>query len=482
MKILLVDDDCLGRSAIANFIETALGHEVVQCDAGEEALRIYQKGVFPIVITDIRMPEMSGLELLRKIKLSPRGEGTGVILITGFSDLESAVFALREGAFDYLYKPVDVVQLAGAISKYCEQQLSRDGAKDTLGLSPLDSEVSQHKSLHGIELENNVYLNVEGMGKIGVFSDAMKTAVVLAKRFHADRGVPVLIEGETGTGKEVIARLVHYGPTNGGGPFVSINCSALPPSLYESELFGYEGGAYTGSKRRGAVGKLEAANGGTLFLDEIADIPLDMQPKLLRALEESEIYRVGGARPIKLDVRFVAATNRSLNKFMEDGNFRKDLFYRLNLGRVYLPPLREQKEAIIPLAQMFLATFSEQKKRRFRFIHEEAITILENHSWPGNVRELRNTIERVVLLYDDFEISAKHLEFLTEGDHDVTVAGGTMLIPGQIVLPPGKLDLHEIESEIIGKALHQFNNNKTRAAQYLCISRHSLRTLLNRAR
>lgn len=480
MKILLVDDDTLVRSAIATFIETALGHQVIQCDEGEEALLLFKRTPFPIVITDIRMPGMSGLELLHKIKISPQGEQTGVIIITGFSDLESAVFALREGAFDYLYKPVDVIQLARAISRFYEQKLS-SSEKDNMEMASPTADARIDESLTKLKLEHNVYANVEGIDRVGIFSDAMKAAVVLAERFHDNRNIPVLIEGETGTGKEVIARLVHHGAKSEDRPFISVNCSAMAPTLCESELFGYEGGAFTGSKIRGAIGKLEFANGGTIFLDEISAIPLENQPKLLRALQEREIYRVGGTKKIKLDIRFIAATNRNLKKSMEEGRFRKDLFYRLNLGRIYIPPLRKQKETIVPLAQMFLTLFAEQKKRRFRFIHEKAMEILESYTWPGNVRELRNTIERVVILNDEFEVRAEHLDFLTMDEREAYIKQGTMIKPGQIALPPGNLNLRQHEAEIIRKALLKFNNNKTKAAEYLCISRQTLRTRLKQA-
>ena len=484
MNILLVDDDTLVRSALATFIETALGHEVTECDGGDEALNLLKHNSYPLVITDIKMPNISGLELLHKIKALPQGENTGVILITGFSDLQSAIFALREGAFDYLCKPVNPIELAEAISKFCHK-MSNDNPSETEQISQSPASVTPAAQYStNLTLKHNIYLEVEGMGQIGVFSDAMKSAVVMAARFHENRNIPVLIEGETGTGKEVIARLVHYGNNDRESrnkPFVSLNCSAITPSLWDSELFGYEGGAFTGSKSKGALGKLEMADGGTLFLDEIADIPLEMQPKILRAIQENEIYRVGGSKPVKLNIQFIAATNRNLKKYLEDGKFREDLFYRLNLGRIYLPPLRQQKEAIIPLAQMFLAIFVEQHKRRFRFISKSARDMLEGYSWHGNVRELRNTIERVVILYDDFELGTEHLKFLTIYETNMYIEQGTIIKPGQIILPPGKLNLKEIEAEIIRKALNMFKNNKTRTADYLCISRQTLKTKLKQA-
>ena len=481
MKILFVDDDTLVRSATTTFIETALGHEVVQCDGGFEAYQMYLNDFFPLVITDIKMPGMSGLELLRKIKAAPQGENTGVILITGFSDLESTLDAIHDGASDYLCKPVDPAELEKAISKILSRQCSAKKRNIAEESGLLGEKIPGGNSSNHLRLEHNVFANIEGIGKAGVFSDAIKNAVALALRFHENRNIPVLIEGETGTGKEVIARMVHYGvndKVDKDRPFISINCSAFTPSLWESELFGYEGGAFTGSKTQGAPGKIELARQGTLFLDEIADIPLEMQPKLLRALQENEIYRVGGVKPIKLDVRFIAATNRNLRRCMEEGKFRKDLYFRLNLGRIYLPPLRAQKEAIVPLAQMFLAIFAEEKKRRFRFISKEAMTKFENYPWPGNVRELRNAVERVVILYDELEIIPEHLNFLTTNDNDSYIEQGSLIKPGQIILPEIRLDLLEVESEIIRKALHMFKNNKTQTAEYLGLSRQTLRTKL----
>ena len=327
----------------------------------------------------------------------------------------------------------------------------------------------------------NAYAEVMGIGRVGVFSGAMRAVMAMAERFHEDRSVPVLIEGETGTGKEIIARFVHYGHSNVTTPFVSINCTAISPNLFESELFGYEGGAFTGAKKEGEMGKLELAKGGTLFLDEIGEMPLELQPKLLRFLQEKEIYRVGGLRKIKLDVRIICATNRTLVHLVEERKFRKDLYYRLNTGNITIPPLSQRREAIAPLAQMFLEQFAKQKKRRFRFLQKESVKILENYSWPGNIRELQNIIERIVLLYDDIEVRPEHLRFLSSECEDLFDSSMPQLIPGSIVLPPDSLDLIEVEKEIVRKALAKFNGNKTRTAAYLGISQTSLRTRLKKA-
>ncbi|HEX7342673.1 MAG TPA: sigma-54 dependent transcriptional regulator, partial [bacterium] len=319
-----------------------------------------------------------------------------------------------------------------------------------------------------------------GMGRVGIFSDAMKAAVTMTRRLHEDRTIPVLIEGETGTGKEVIAHLIHHGEQECAAPFISINCSAISPNLFESELFGYEGGAFTGARKSGIIGKLELAQGGTLFLDEIGDMPLDLQPKLLRALQEREIYRVGGLKKVPLDVRIIGATNRNLKSLVDEGRFRQDLYFRLHVGWVHVPPLREQKEAIIPLAQMFQNQYAAARKRRFRFISQEARARLIDYAWPGNIRELQNTLDRIVLLHDDIELRKEHLNFLTQDASLNWEADRSEIKPGYIGLPPQGLDLAGLESEIVRKALQLFGGNKTKAAQYLGLTRSALRSRLQK--
>jgi transcriptional regulator with PAS, ATPase and Fis domain len=302
----------------------------------------------------------------------------------------------------------------------------------------------------------------------------------MAEKLHQDRSLPVLIEGETGTGKEVVARMVHYGKGDVTTPFISINCTAIPATLFETELFGYEEGAFTDARKKGSIGKFELAQGGTIFLDEIGDLPLEIQPKLLRVLEERAFYRVGGLKKIKLDIRVICATNQNLLQKVREGQFREDLFYRLNVGYIQIPPLRERKEAIAPMAQMFLLQYAEKKNRRFRFLHKDAVPLLENYPWPGNIRELQNTIERVVLLYDDIEVRPDYIRFLT-GDDNVfpgMQAETSLLEPGNIKLPPDKLDLKVLEEEIVKKTLLKFNGNKTKTAEYLGLTRSALRSKL----
>jgi two-component system, NtrC family, response regulator AtoC len=325
------------------------------------------------------------------------------------------------------------------------------------------------------EIENKlsqlqaIYASVSGIGQVGIFSEKMKNIMKMVDFFHLDRSVPVLIEGETGTGKEIIARMIHFNHTEGGGPFITLNCSAISSSLFESELFGYAEGAFTGANQKGRIGKFELAQVGTIFLDEIGDLPLELQPKLLRALQQKEIYRVGGNDSIPLDVRIIAATNRDLRQEIKLGNFRSDLYYRLNTGHIFIPSLQERSEEIVPLAQMFLQNFSREKRKHFQYIDQEAVEILQNFPWNGNVRELRNAIERVVLLNDNDCLKKKHLIFLTGEEK------------GQSNLDKLHLDFNDdystlinIEAQIVQNALSMFKGSITQAAKYLKTSRNRI--------
>jgi len=329
--------------------------------------------------------------------------------------------------------------------------------------------------------------NVEGIGTVGVFSEEMRKSVHLSLSYHKDRSFPVIIEGETGTGKEVIARLVHYGKDNDDSelPFISVNCSVIVSSLFESELFGYEKGAFTGANIKGAKGKFELAHGGTLFLDEIGDLPLDLQPKLLRVLQEKCLYRVGGNKLIPVDVRVIAATNQDLRELISKGLFREDLYYRLNMGEIKLLPLREQRNSIPHLSDMFLKKFSNDRKKRFICIHRETYENLKNKPWYGNVRELKNVIQRAVLLNNERELLPVHLANNPFNSFSPFNETGTesslmkIILPTngkfeKMCLPDDHIDLKALELELVKEALDLNNNNKTKTAEYLGISRNAL--------
>ncbi len=475
MKILLVEDNDSLREEIADFLELEIGFEVEQCASGRQALDAAQRERYELVVSDIRMPGMDGIQLLRHFDALDEGQRPEVILITGHGDMETAISALRAGARDFLTKPLRPQDLADSVRKVIALLEKRKQAQ-----AEAVSSTKVETGLAGIPSYRRARPELKERGPLFICSDAMHRVMTLVERFHQDRSVPVLIEGETGTGKELISRMIHSpdGVEEHGGPFVSLNCAAISPNLFESELFGYEPGAFTGASAKGAQGKLELAAGGTLFLDEIGDLPLEQQPKLLRVLEAKEFYRVGGTRRLALDARLICATNHDLAGQVEAGLFRRDLLYRLNLGRVFIPPLRQRREAILPLAQKFLDQFALRKGSRFSSFSPEAEEILLDHPWPGNVRELRNVLERVVLLFDEVQVRPEHLVLLTRGEDE---AAGEAIRLGSIVLPPEGIDITRLEAEVVRKALERFKGNKTRTAEYLGLSRRALDSRLRRA-
>ncbi len=485
MNILLVDDDSNSRVSVGRFLRQ-LGHDVVEHNNARDALAAYIKCDYPMVLSDIKMPGMSGIELLKAIQSLPNGWQTDVVLFTGYGDMGSSIEALREGAFDYLLKPVNAEELASITEKIAEHQALR---RDNKRLKQYFDEAvmaATQETQQELNKLRRMMARSAGLGNIGIFSDDMKKIADRAARYHADRSLPVLIDGETGTGKEIVARLVHFGTgTDNVGPFVDINCATFNPNLFESELFGYDPGAFTGGLGKGQKGKLDTAAGGTLFLDELEELPPGLQGKLLRVIQEKEFYRVGGLQKIKVDVRFICATNVDLAKKVEDGLFRKDLYFRLKVGHIAIPPLRRRSQDILPLALIFLNEFARQKKKRFKNISDTAASMLLSHQWPGNVRELRNVVEWAVSMHDDIELKSDHLEILDI----ITKAkdGNKAEKPEPInwidfTLPEQGLPYEDYCMNIIRKALEMHDGNKARTADYLGISRQNLYTMLKRTK
>ncbi len=324
---------------------------------------------------------------------------------------------------------------------------------------------------------NQSFLDLPGHPRIGVFSEELRQAIEQAQAYHADRSHPVLIAGDAGAGKEFITHLVHHGDGVCEAPFISVNCAAIAPSLLESDLFGYA----PGPKQEGAKGKLELARGGALFLDEIGDLPKDLQPKLMQVLTEKTACRVGGDKPISLDVRIIATTKWDLRVLVEEGRFRLDLYRLLDQHKITVPALWRQREAILPLARMFLNEFSTLLKRDFQDIDHDAAVILEKYPWPGNVRELRNTMERVALLHNGATLMPEHLAFLNQYPRvEIPRNEIGMLQPGQVVLPEEEFDLQVLIEEIILKAVDKFDGNRNKAAQYLGLSWNTLNNRLKK--
>lgn len=484
MNILLVEDDNDSRDYLGRFLRK-LGHHVVECKNGAETLDFFQTGEFHMVLSDIIMPEMSGIELLRKLKSLPAGQTTDVVLFTGNGGVELAIEALRAGAYDYILKPINIKDLAVVTERVAEHQ-ALCGENRALNEKFAEEEkvVTRETGQELLRLKET-YARDMGLGKIFIFSDIMRDIFRQADKFRTDRNIPVLIQGETGTGKEVVARYIHFGNQEVTTPFIDINCPALNPSIFESELFGYEAGAFTGGLPAGQKGKLDMAAGGTIFFDEIAELSKDLQAKLLRFIQEREFYRVGGLKKIKADVRIICATNADIEKGIKQGTFRQDLFYRLNVGRFYIPPLRKRREEILPMADALLAEYAQKRGKRFTRISDSAAKEFLSYSWPGNVRELKNVIEWVTFMHDGAEVKPSHLGILPVpglGRSLPLPESSRSPTPDEISLPPGGFDIESFVEKIVCRALEMHNGNKAKTARYLGISRHALYCRIERMR
>lgn len=374
ISVLIVDDEAELRKSISMILTTAIPEiqfKIMEAATGREALDLFEKGDFDIVIMDVRMPEMNGLEALKLIKESdPR---TFVVIMTAHSNLQDAITAIKDGAYDYIEKPVSSARLTEIVRKSLEasELVSSLALSNPIFDDDVDSEFVGH-------------------------SQKMKEVFGLIYRL-CKVDTTVLIRGENGTGKELVARAIHYNSPRKSGSFVAINCGAIPENLMESELFGHEKGSFTGATER-KIGKFQVANNGTLFLDEIGELKPDMQVKLLRVLQEKKFLPVGSNREVKSNARIIAATNRNLEKMIEEGTFREDLFYRLNVMPIFLPPLRERKDDIHALVQHFIKKFSKSHHSEIHGISTAALETLKFHRWPGNIRELENAVERAFIV------------------------------------------------------------------------------------
>jgi DNA-binding NtrC family response regulator len=434
-KILLVEDDELFREAINNFL--AEKYEVTFAESAEQAQAILEASVPDLILLDITLPGRDGIDLLRDIKNS--GPDLPVIMLTAVGRIPKVVESIKLGAHDYLTKPLDAEELLLTIARALES-------------SEMRRELEQRRKL---QLAKNVEYKIVG-ASAGI--DKIRKEIQVVGKADAT----VLLEGETGTGKELVARALHAASPRASGPFVAINCGAIPKELMESELFGHQRGAFTGAQKD-QLGKFQLAHHGTLLLDEISELPPEAQTKLLRAVEEQEFYPVGSAEMARVDVRIIASTNRNLREMVERKLFREDLFFRLNVYAMALPPLRGRAEDILILAQHFIEYYNLKFGKNFQTLSPEAKEILLEHSWPGNVRELRNLIERLVLYEEGTVITKQHLRFLTSAA-PVTPAETSFQ------LPDNGIDFEEMEKSLMLQALEKAKWNKTKAAKLLHLS------------
>jgi DNA-binding NtrC family response regulator len=437
----VVDDEKLLRWSWAQRLERE-GYEAVQCETASDGIARLETEEFNLLLLDFKLPDMDGLEVLRRI--SPKELDLPVIMITAHSTLENAVEAMKLGASDFLAKPVDLDVLLLAVRRTLE---STDLARE----------------VHRIRVDEKERF---GFGNIVGRSPSMLQIFDLMSRVAASGSATVLIQGESGTGKDVVARAIHYASLRAERPLVTVTCTAIPEPLLENELMGHEKGAFTDAKTM-KKGLLELADGGTVFLDEIGDLPMALQAKLLRFLEDKSFKRVGGTRDITVDARIIAATNKDLASAVREGRFRSDFYYRLNVISLHLSPLRERREDIPPLAEHFLEKMNREFKKDVRGIAEDAMRVLLQYAWPGNVRELRNVLERAIILGRDQSIGLDDLP--SDLLAPVQAPEGTLLR-----LPPGGLDVTALEKDLLVQALRLTGGNQTAAGRLLGLNRDQI--------
>ena len=449
LDILIVEDEPYQREMLRDFL-TKEGQQVTEAENGEKALRLLSEGSFDLVLLDFRMPGMNGLEVLQEVKrINPEIDA---VIITAYGTIETAVSAMKAGARDYITKPVDLDELSILIGR-----------------------IADHRRL----VKENQILRQEIRGK-GVTSDAiryksqkMAELINLAGRIASSQAT-VLIQGETGTGKELLARLIHNLSPRSGQPLIPVNCAAIPEALIESELFGHEKGAFTGAVQR-RIGRFEQADGGTLFLDEIGELSLPLQVKLLRFLQEREFQRVGGERTFKSDVRIISATHQDLEARVKEGAFREDLFYRINVVTMKIPPLRERREDIPDLIDHFVKRFARENGKRIEGVSREARNLLIRYDYPGNVRELENIIERAVVICRGSLLILEDLPF-----QESLCMGGTDTEGEQTREGSLQQALETLEQQMIRDALEKVGFNQSQAGKLLGLSERVLRYKLKK--
>ena len=458
MTVLVIDDDVHIRAAIGKFL-IAREHTVIEAANGEKGVEVVESQAVDIVITDVKMPGMDGFEVLRRVRsVAPETE---VIVITGVKESENAFRALREGAFDFFNKPFKVEDLNAAIQRTVRYQVLRK-EKDRVQ-ARLDRFEAQERERSGLN------------AIIGESQAVVKMKAEIQQVAATDH-TTVLIVGETGTGKELVARAVHCESVRAGGPFIPVNCSAIPGNLFESAFFGHKKGAFTDAKAD-QKGHFELAHGGTLFLDEIGDMPLEMQVRLLRTLEDRRIRPVGSSREIEVDVRVVAATNRVLAAAVREGTFREDLYYRLNVFAIQVPPLRERVGDVLFLARHFLADYARDLRKPLMGFSKEAEDLLQQQVFPGNVRMLKNAVERAAILCGDGEIEADDLGFDLFKSAPIVDSGVEQVVQS---LLEDQMNLPAFERALLQEALRRTEGNQVHAAALLGISRMVLRNRMKR--
>ena len=443
-KVLLVDDDNLVVLSLKKVL-IKLGYEVDVCMDGSKVEESVSLHLPDIILLDIYLTTHNGLDILKS--LQKKYFHIPVIMITAYADVKIAVEAMKLGAFDFLLKPIEIDQLAIVLDK-CVRHLK------------LKLEVD---GLHEILISDKLTRDFFGKSK------PIQRVLNVVEKLAKSDDTTILLEGESGTGKEVFAKYIHQSSPRKNNVFIPINCGSIPKDLAESELFGYEKGAFTGASHKTKLGKFELANGGTILLDEIGELGLDLQVKLLRVLQERKFYRVGGEREISVNVRVLAATNKSLEEEVKKGSFREDLYYRLNVANVHIPSLRDRKDDIPILAYSFMQQFAQKFDQNIKHIEEDAIKLLQEYRWKGNVRELRNSIERAVLMIEGDELKEQHFNFLQVQEINSNNS------KFELKVPPEGVKINVVLKDLILKTLNITKGNQVKAAKILGLSRSKLR-------
>ncbi len=447
--IVVVDDEDLIRTWLGEKLRSA-GYTVETASTGAEGRRLVTTAAPALVLLDLRLPDGNGIQLLEEYRDIDRD--LIVIIVTAYGEIDTAVEAVKSGAYDFVEKPVEFDSLLLTIEKALETRRLR-------------RQVTALREQHRWR-----FANIDLVGR----SAAMQSIVKMVEKVAGAESAAVLLTGESGTGKDLVARAIHAHSARADQPFLEINCSALPENLVESELFGHERGAYTDARSR-KRGLAELADGGTLFLDEVGDMPAATQAKVLRFLEDSRFKRVGGTTDIKVDARVIAATNHDLDKMVETGTFRSDLFFRLKVVPIHIPPLRERRDDIAPLALFFIEQLSQDLKREPATLTESALRLLEGYAWPGNVRELKNVLERVLILEEVGEIRAEDIPVEMRAPFPAASLGVRLC-----ELPLEGLRMEDVERDLMRQALLRTSGNVTRAADLLGLSRDTLRYRLDK--
>jgi two-component system response regulator AtoC len=447
--ILVVDDERLVRWSLQQKLEQ-WGYHVSLAEDGATALGRIQLDNPDLITLDVKLPDMTGIDVLSELR--NRNVKIPVIVITAFGIVDDAVRSLKLGAYDFIEKPINFEKLENAV-------------RNALETRRLRTEVALTHEIQRSEFSVDRIIGV---------SDHIHDVRELTKKVAASEASTILIQGESGTGKDLVSHAIHYESSRRDRPFFAINCAAIPENLMESELFGHEKGAFTDARTQ-KKGMFEIADGGTLFLDEVSEMTLGMQAKLLRVLEGQSFRRVGGVKNINVDVRVIVASNRNLEEAVRMSKFRQDLYFRLAIIPVYLRPLREHKEDIPPLLEHFIQYYNQKFRKNIQSLTKEADELLMNYDWPGNIRELKNAIERVMILADGNRVAAKYLPIRISEGGMMPVPMGEGNTNGEIQLPAGGISLYDVEKDLIRQALDQARGNKTTAARLLRITRDTLR-------